>query len=276
MLTAVGSFLQARHQTGNWLVRMEDLDPPREMPGAADNILHTLEGFGLHWDEEVIYQSQRETYYQDALNQLQQHNLLYPCRCSRKKIQEFGAVVGKIGLIYPGTCRQASHHPWEQSAIRIKVNNHNTQFYDLIQGNISQQLAIDTGDINLKRADGIFAYHLAVVVDDHLQNITEIVRGYDLLQCTPIQIFLQQQLNYKIPDYIHLPIIVNQNNEKLSKQTGASSIENDQPEKVLIQILNLLNQNPPTELAYANKDEILDWGIKHWDINACTGQKLKI
>jgi len=275
MLTAVGSYLQAKHRNGKWLVRMEDLDPPREMPGAADNILRTLENFGLYWDEEICYQSQRYEIYRDALQQLDQQKLLYPCGCSRKTIQENGAVAGKIGLVYPGTCRHKKDTKWKNNTIRINVPNQKLQFEDLIQGNISQQLATDIGDISLQRADGLYAYHIAVTVDDYLQKITEVVRGYDLLSCTPIQIYLQQCLNYQLPEYIHLPIIVNACNEKLSKQTGAKSIENELPNATLLLILQLLKQNPPTELKDANKHEILAWGIKHWDVQACSAQTIK-
>ena len=275
MLTAVGSYLQAKHNNGQWLVRMEDLDPPREMSGAADNILRTLENFGLYWDEEINYQSQRYEFYRDALQQLEQQKLLYPCSCSRKSIQENGAIAGKIGLVYPGTCRHKKDTRWKNKAIRINVPNQTLRFKDLIQGDITQQLATDIGDISLQRANGLYAYHIAVVVDDYLQNITEIVRGYDLLSCTPIQIYLQQCLNYQLPRYIHLPIIVNKNNEKLSKQTGAKSIENESPAPILLLILQLLKQNPPTELKDANKHELLTWAIKHWNIDACTEQTIK-
>lgn len=276
MLTAVGSYLQAKHNNGSWLVRIEDLDPPREMPGAADNILRALENYGLYWDEEISYQSQRHEYYRDALQELDQLKLLYPCSCSRKTIQENGAQAGKIGLVYPGTCRHNKDNRWKKKAIRIKVSNKKLQFNDLIQGKISQHLATDIGDISLQRADGLYAYHIAVVVDDYLQNITEIVRGYDLLNCTPIQIYLQQCLNYKIPQYAHLPILVNANNEKLSKQTGAKSIENESPTSILLLILELLNQNPPQELKDATKNEMLSWAIEHWNIHACSTQTIKI
>jgi len=272
MLTAVGSYLQAKHNNGKWLVRMEDLDPPRQIPGAADNILRTLEKFGLHWDEEILYQSQHHEYYRDALHQLKEQELIYPCSCSRKSIHESGATTGKIGLIYPGTCRNNIETSWKNKSIRINVPNDKLQFIDLIQGNISQQLDIDIGDIILQRADSLFAYHIAVVVDDYLQNITEIVRGYDLLNCTPIHIHLQQCLNYTSPKYAHLPIIVDKHNVKLSKQTGANSIENESPSDILLKVLTLLNQNPPRELVDATKYEILIWATQHWNILANSTQ----
>lgn len=276
LLTAVGSYLQAKHNNGLWLVRMEDIDPPREMPGAADNILRTLEHYGLHWDEEVCYQSKRHSFYHDALQQLQQQKLTYPCNCSRKSIQENGAEAGKIGFVYPGICRNKDHSTEKNCTTRINVFDNKIQFDDLLQGPLSQNLTTDIGDIVLQRTDGLYAYHIAVIVDDYLQEITEIVRGFDLLNCTPIQIYLQQCLNYKPPNYAHLPIIVNSKNEKLSKRTGASSIEKEAPAPTLLLILKLLKQNPPKELADANRDEILSWAIKHWDIHACSGKTIQI
>ncbi len=274
MLAAVGSYLHAKHQAGKWLLRIEDLDPPREVPGAADNILRTLDKFGLHWDETVSYQSQRHHLYAEALAELKQKNKLYPCDCSRKSIQKNGARPGKIGLVYPGSCRQKKETAsinWKNHAIRLHVNQKNIHFIDQLQGKITQQLTTDIGDITLKRADSLYAYHLAVVVDDYLQGITHIVRGFDLLECTPIQIYLQSCLDYTTPDYTHLPIIVNHQNEKLSKQTHASSIENKSPSLLLFHLLTLLKQHPPSELIDASKEEVLAWAIQHWNIQACAG-----
>ncbi len=274
MLAAVGSYLHAKHQAGKWLLRIEDLDPPREVLGAADNILRTLDKFGLHWDEEVSYQSQRHHLYAEALAELKQKNKLYPCSCSRKIIKQNGAQPGKIGLVYPGSCRQnkdISSENWKNCSIRLQVNQNNIHFIDQLQGKVTQQLATDIGDVTLKRADSLYAYHLAVVVDDYLQDITHIVRGFDLLDCTPIQIYLQRCLNYTTPDYAHLPIIVNQRNEKLSKQSHASSIENESPSQLLFHILTLLKQHPPSELVDGSKEEVLNWAIQHWNIQACAG-----
>jgi len=268
MLTAVGSYLQAKSHNGKWLVRIEDIDPPREVPGASASILNTLERFGLHWDEEVIYQSQRASYYEEALSHLTHLNLIYPCCCSRKVIQQNGAKRGKIGYVYPGTCQLKQVSLSEQHSIRLKVLNENCSFVDYLQGTVTQSLISEIGDIILKRADDLYAYHLAVVVDDYLQEITEIVRGFDLLENTPIQIYLQQCLGYHKPNYLHLPIVINEHQEKLSKQTGAKSVEQENPESTLVLILQLLNLNPPPRLAEADKHEILKWGIRHWRMPA--------
>ncbi|HFE38418.1 MAG TPA: tRNA glutamyl-Q(34) synthetase GluQRS [Gammaproteobacteria bacterium] len=276
LLTAVGSYLQAKHHNGKWLLRIDDLDPPREVPGASDNIRRTLEKFGLYWDEDVCYQSQQAPGYQAALEQLKQKNLLYPCDCSRKTIQNQGAIPGKIGLVYPGRCRHRNDILWENKAIRIRVLNKKQCMTDLLQGQLVQDLAKEVGDICLKRADGLFSYHIASVVDDNLQGITEVVRGFDLLQCSPIQIYLQQCLNYTTPTYAHLPIVVNEHNEKLSKQTIAESVESREPATLLFDILRLLKQNPPGSLINATRDEILNWAIENWNLTACKMQTIKL
>lgn len=275
MLSALGSYLQAKNQNGEWLVRIEDLDPPREIPGAADDILKTLELFGLHWDGEVSYQSKRQAYYQDALNELQKNGLLYPCSCSRKQISEI-ARSGNIGLVYPGTCRNGQQQKKSSYAQRLLSKNQKIQFIDALQGSIEQNIELETGDIALLRADGFYAYHLAVVVDDHQQNITEIVRGYDLIQCTPIQIYLQQCLHYKTPHYLHLPIIVNKQREKLSKQTGAQAVAQHAVEKTLFQLLKLLQQKPPQDLVDATKTEILRWAIQNWQPISCQKTQIQV
>lgn len=270
--TALGSFLQAKKQKGKWLVRIDDLDPPREIKGASATILKTLECFGLYWDEEVVYQSQRVEYYDYALSQLDQMSTLFNCGCSRKQIKEL-AVTGPIGLIYPGTCRDknVSKSPF---AVRLKIDNEQLCFDDLLQGHYCQKLSTDIGDVTLKRADGYFAYHLAVVVDDYLQNITEIVRGIDLIECTPIHIYLQHMLDYPTPQYMHLPIIVNETNQKLSKQTKAKEVDCRKTEDTLFKLLNLLKQDPPHALQYETRDTILNWGIDHWDLKKITGKTI--
>lgn len=274
MLTAVGSYLQAKHHRGTWLVRIEDLDPPREVKGSASKILRTLEKFGLYWDESICYQSQQQNFYLDALNDLSKKKLLYPCSCSRKLLQLQGVSSGKIGLTYSGNCRNKSLEISNNHAIRLKVDHTDIQFHDQLQGTIQQNLQHDIGDISLKRADGLYTYHLAVVVDDYQQGITEIVRGVDLLRCTPVQNYLQQQLNFSTPHYAHLPIVVNEKNKKLSKKIDAEDIENKSPTELLLLILTLLNQNPPTALVEATKEEILTWAIKHWRLASCTSKTI--
>ena len=274
MLAALGSYLQAKHQNGKWLVRIEDLDPPREIKGAADSILKTLEVHGLYWDEDVIYQSQRSELYQQALTTLEELSLLYACGCSRKTIKQ-QAKTGPIGFIYPGTCR-GQKTTQTALATRLKVDVTNIQFFDGLQGLRQQNIAQQIGDIVLKRADGLYAYHLAVVVDDYEQGITEIVRGFDLVDCTPIQIYLQQTLGYHTPLYLHLPILINSHHEKLSKQTKAQAVKADEAPQTLFRLLTLLNQSPPAELVHETCENILKWAIKNWCLKSINQQFIKI
>ena len=271
LLAALGSYLQAKKNKGSWLVRIDDLDPPRELKGATSSILYTLESYGLYWDEEIIYQSQRHDLYEQALAYLDSRSLIYNCTCSRKMIKE-KAVSGPVGYIYPGTCRDKNilsntTETGKGTTTRLKTQDLKIEFYDLLQGAVSQQISSEIGDVALKRADGLFAYHLAVVVDDFEQNITEIVRGIDLMACTPIQIYLQNLFNYPTPDYLHLPILVNRQNEKLSKQTKAKAVTSSEVGSTLIRLLTLLNQEPPKALEFENKEQIILWAIENWDIN---------
>ena len=271
LLAALASYLEARNKQGQWLVRMEDLDKPREVKGAASHILKTLEQFGFEWDGEVIYQSQRSDLYQDALFQLEKQSLIYRCQCSRKEIAD-SAIQGIDGLIYPGTCRhtQATQMPY---ASRIKVNDIPITFNDAIQGSIAQHLATQVGDFVLKRADGLFAYQLAVVVDDFQQGVTDIVRGADLLDSTPRQIYIQQQLDIPTPHYAHIPVASNAAGEKLSKQTLAPAIEAKDASAWLIKSLAFLGQNPPSELITNTPSEILSWAKQHWQLKKIPKQR---
>ncbi len=267
LIAAVGSYLQAKHNNGQWYVRIEDLDPPRELPGSADSILFTLEKYGLQWDGAVLYQSQREEYYQEALNSLLKNQQVYPCTCSRKMIQQI-AQQGREGLIYPGTCRHAAIEPdKQQHAIRTRCHNQAITFNDALQGKISQCLETDAGDYVIRRADGYWAYQLAVTVDDAAQKISEVVRGSDLLYSTHRQIHLQQQLGYQTPQYIHLPIAVNDQGQKLSKQSRAPALPIDNPRPLLIKTLQFLNQMPPEALQEATLDEFWQWAIQHWQLD---------
>ncbi len=266
LVAAVGSYLQAKSRQGQWLVRIEDLDPPREIPGAADAILRTLERYGLYWDKTVTYQSQRHNAYAAALDELTRQGVLYPCDCSRKEVAATGRA-GPYGMIYSGRCR--AHHKagtTSRSALRVRVHDQPIVFEDALRGRVSQQLAQEVGDFVVRRADGLFAYQLAVVVDDAAQGITEVVRGSDLLDNTPRQIHLQQLLKYPTPRYCHLPLVLNTKGEKLSKQSGAKSIENHPPQTLILEILNLLNQTPPTALKEASLDELWQWAIRRWQL----------
>lgn len=218
LATAVGSYLEARTQDGIWLVRMEDLDTQREQPGAADQILRALELHGLAWDGPVMYQSHRQEAYEAALCTFKALGMVYPCACSRKEISD-SATQGIEGPVYPGTCRKGLNGR-EPRAWRIRTTAEEIAFEDQLQGRQCQVLERDIGDFVLKRADGIFAYQLAVVVDDAAQNITHIVRGADLLDSTPRQIWLQRQLSLPLPRYAHLPVAVNARGETLQADAG--------------------------------------------------------
>lgn len=266
LIAAVASYLESCSQSGRWLVRMEDLDPPREVAGAADDILRVLEGFGFEWDGDVMFQSQHHLAYDAALDQLTKQDQLYPCTCIRKKIAEQGKK-NKYGIAYAGTCRNpANRNPNRRASLRLITHNQKTGFNDRIQGQYTQKLETDIGDFMLKRRDGLYAYHLAVVVDDAEQGITDIVRGYDLIDSTPRQIYLQQQLNLPTPSYAHLPIAVNEQEQKLSKQTHARAIAVNKAPLLLWQALDFLGQQPSSEL----KDELLQniwqWAFNNWQL----------
>jgi len=245
---------------------MEDLDQPRTVPGAADSILATLEAFGFEWDSSVMYQSQRNEAYAAALDTLQTKALVYPCSCSRKEIAD-SAMHGIDGLVYPGTCRHGLPPGKTARAWRIRTQDTMIAFDDAIQGNISQDLATDIGDFVLKRADGLFAYQLAVVVDDKEQGINHIVRGADLLDSTPRQIYLQHQLGYLSPKYAHIPVATNLQGEKLSKQTLALALNRGDASRELWQALDFLGQQPPPTLANAPIAELWAWCHVNWEIN---------
>src|SRR5437660_6838320 len=221
LIAAAASWLDARAAGGRWLVRIEDLDRPRAVPGAADEILRTLERVGLGWDGEVVYQSRRDALYREALDKLRSHT--YWCSCTRREIADSSLGLATDGAhIYPGTCR--SRRAPEGRALRIRTEREEIRFHDRLQGAQSQVLERDIGDFVLYRADGLYAYQLAVVVDDAAQGVTDVVRGADLLDSTPRQIYLQRLLGVPMPRYLHVPVAVNAAGEKLSKQTGAAPI----------------------------------------------------
>ncbi len=263
LAAAVGSYLDARHHHGIWLVRMEDLDVPRCVPGAADDILRTLEAFGLHWDGEVIHQSRRDAAYEATLQRLKDSGAVYPCCCTRREIAD-SALHGIDGMVYPGTCRNGVPAGREGRAWRVRTDNCPVEFDDPLQGLQSQRLESEIGDFVVKRADGLFAYQLAVVVDDAFQNITHVVRGADLLHSTPRQIYLQRLLGFATPAYMHLPIAVNAQSEKLSKQTLAPAIATDDVIMALIAVLEFLGQQLATELRQGSVEEILNWAVGNW------------
>jgi glutamyl-Q tRNA(Asp) synthetase len=266
LVTAVASFLEAKSNTGQWLLRMEDLDKPREMQGAADHILRALDTFGFSWDGEVVYQSDRTEAYNEILYELQQKKYVYPCTCSRKEIAESVFDTGFEGAIYPKTCLKKNPKPGVHAAFRIITSNQEISFEDKVQDYFSQNIALEIGDFVVKRVDGFFAYQLAVVIDDDYQGVTHIVRGSDLLDSTPRQIYLQQLLNFPTPMYSHVPIAVNTMGEKLSKQTLAEPISQDLAGQQLFSALCFLGQNPPLEMQNATLGEVWRWGFANWSL----------
>ena len=272
LVAAVGGYLDAKHHHGTWLVRMEDLDAPRTVQGAADAILRTLEAFGLYWDEHVIYQSQRTDAYETVLRQLQTTDAVYLCACTRREIAD-SVLHGIDGQIYPGTCRNGIPAGREGRAWRVRSDllTSPVEFDDGLHGRIVQHLEKEIGDFVVKRADGLFAYQLAVVVDDAFQNITHVIRGADLLSSTPRQIYLQRLLGLPTPAYMHLPIAVNAQGEKLSKQTLAATVDTQNPAAVLLRVLDFLHQSPPADWVNYEPKAILDWAVSHWDTGGLSG-----
>ena len=236
---------------------MEDLDPPRESAAAADAILRQLEDLGLTWDGEVLYQSTRHSAYQEILQDLLERELCYPCDCSRRLVRAMGSV-------YDGRCRDREHPPAGDRALRLRTEPATYRVDDRVQGHFAQVLERDVGDFVVRRKDGLFAYQLAVVADDAFQRVNRIVRGTDLLDSTPRQLYLQSLLGYPRPGYAHFPVLVNDQGQKLSKQHFAAPADTRQAAALLRRALRFLNHAPPAELASA--EELLDWAIGNWDI----------
>lgn len=264
LVAALASYLDARSRRGDWFVRIEDLDPPREIPGATREILRALEVYGLHWDGAVHYQSQRHALYAHALEQLRQTGLAYPCGCSRREIADSG-LHGVEGPVYPGTCRSGLPTGRTARAWRVRTNNTPIEFVDELQGHQLQCLETAIGDFVLRRADGFFAYQFAVIVDDAEQGITRVTRGADLLHSTPRQIYLQRLLALPPPAYLHVPVVINASGEKLSKQTRAAPLDLDAVGATLVRALRFLGQRTPHDLASEKREDILRWAIEHWD-----------
>jgi glutamyl-Q tRNA(Asp) synthetase len=262
LVAALASFLDARHSNGDWLLRIEDIDPPRCPPGAADTIRYQLEAFGLDWDGPITWQHDRGTAYRSALATLEAHGLAYPCSCSRKQWHTHP--------IYPGWCRDGVREPGHLVAWRLRSDRglRPVTWQDRLFGEQCLDPA-DQGDVILRRKDGLWAYQLAVVVDDAHQGITDVVRGYDLLDNTPWQRQLQQALNLPVPTYLHLPLIMGDNGQKLSKQNLAPPLplSDDAVRPLLYRALQALDQSPPPEMAGAAVKEQLAWAIVDWDVD---------
>jgi glutamyl-Q tRNA(Asp) synthetase len=262
LIAAVGSYLDARHNEGEWQIRMEDVDRTREVPGAASAILHNLEDFGFRWDGEVTYQSHRSPIYAEAVEQLQASGLAYPCSCSRKEIRE-QAKLGVEGPIYPGTCRPGPRHVKPSNSIRLLTQNQTITIHDRVQGPFSQNPGQEIGDFVIRRADGFHAYQLAVVIDDAWQKITHVVRGMDLLSSTPRQYYLQRRLGLAHPYYLHLPLAIDASGRKLSKQDQDAPVDPRYPMATLLRALQFLQQPLPPEPPI-HLDELWAWSIAHW------------
>ena len=267
LVAAVGSYLDARANHGAWLVRMEDLDQPRMMPGAADAILRALQALGMTWDGDVLYQSTRDEAYRDALEHLRAKHLVYPCACSRREIAD-SAVSGIDGPVYPGTCRTGLHPGRAARAERVLTRGARIEFTDTVQGRITHHIERQIGDFILKRADGLYAYQLAVVVDDAAQGITDIVRGADLLDSTPRQIYLQQLLGCPTPRYAHLPVAVNVMGEKLSKQTLARAANTAAPVPALNDALRFLGQATVDDCAPQDTQAFWRQAVAGWQLGS--------
>jgi len=264
LMAAVASFLAAKTAKGRWLLRIEDVDRPREVKGAAERIVRDLARFGFEWDGDIVLQSEREARYRQVLQDLQDQELVYPCSCSRREVLAAG-LTGIDGPVYPGFCRHGLAKPGAQLAWRFRVPDGEWGFTDPVQGHIVQNLARDVGDFVVLRADGCWAYQLAVVVDDTDFGINQIVRGADLLDSTPRQLALQAALVIEPPYYMHIPVIANERGEKLSKQTLAPALHPGQENRQLTMALQLLHQNPPLGLEKAALGEVWAWALENWN-----------
>ncbi|MFG0582161.1 tRNA glutamyl-Q(34) synthetase GluQRS [Pseudomonas sp. zjy_9] len=257
LVAALASYLDARAVGGRWLLRMEDLDPPREVPGAQDAILRTLETYGFEWDGELERQSERHAQYAAVTERLLSQGLAYACVCSRKQLEGYAGV-------YPGFCRNACHAE-QNAAIRIRVPELDYHFIDRVQGEFHQHLGREVGDFVIRRRDGLFAYQLAVVLDDAWQGITDVVRGADLLDSTPRQLYLQELLGLPQPRYLHVPLIIQPDGHKLGKSYRSPPLPADQAGPLLLRALRALGQPAPADLQGAAPRQLLEWGVAHWD-----------
>ncbi|HDZ55759.1 MAG TPA: tRNA glutamyl-Q(34) synthetase GluQRS [Pseudomonas xinjiangensis] len=257
LLAALASYLDARSHAGSWLLRVEDLDQPRCVPGATDHILRTLEAYGMVWDGEVIRQNQRVALYQQVIDNWLDSGLAYYCDCSRQHIAKHGGV-------YPGTCRNR-HLPFAHThAVRVQAPQHEICFTDRLQGYFGQRLAAEVGDFVVKRRDGVIAYQLAVVIDDIAQGVTDIVRGADLIDSTPRQLWLYQLLKSEPPRYLHIPLVMRQQGEKLSKRLASPPIDTSMAPATLFKAIAALAQEPPADLRNAPVGEQLAWASNNW------------
>ena len=268
LIAALASYLQAKSQQGAWQVRIDDIDPPREVAGAAKDILQTLQAYGLHWDGEVVYQSQRSAAYEKILAQLTSQNLCYACSCTRKTIKQQGG-------LYLGDCRN-KQLPLVGNALRINLQTQEKpvcSFYDQLQGEISLNAQQAAEDFIIKRSDNLYAYNLAVVVDDMEQGITEVVRGIDLLSTTGKQIALYKLLASPSPKYLHLPLAVTSPGQKLSKQNHALAIDKKNPIPTLLKALDFLGHSVSRDVDTGSCLKILEWAVQNWSLQKIPQQR---
>ena len=275
IVAAMASYLEAKQHDGQWLLRIEDLDPPREVPGSADAIIRSLDNLGFEWDQAILYQSNRHEAYRETVNWLLDKNLAYACDCSRKTIAESAIRESRSNQtgqnesdeqMYPGFCRKRHLKAEGNVAIRILTDNTVDNFFDLITGKISYNLQKQCGDFVIQRKDKLYAYQLAVVIDDAFQNVTDVVRGADLLGSTPRQIHLQKILGLDRPKYAHIPLLLDNNGEKFSK----SSFQGKPPENNLNSLLKSwhhLKQLKTSADDFEHKEDFWRWAIINWDIN---------
>jgi glutamyl-Q tRNA(Asp) synthetase len=269
LAAAMASYLDARQHQGQWLLRIENIDPPREIAGSSDSIIRSLDDFGFEWDGEILYQSTRTEQYQYYLQQLLDRRMAYSCCCSRKDLSD--APSNEAGeSIYPGTCREKSYNAATDVAFRLLTNDEPVCFADAIQGDICQRIASAVGDFVILRKDGFFAYQLAVVVDDQLSGVTHVVRGQDLLWSTPRQIYLQQQLGFNTPAYAHIALLLDTEGQKLSKSSN-----NGQPPEMsitsLLQAWEKLGQQPASRDDFAHIEDFWRWATQHWQLTPQRG-----
>ncbi|PLY01697.1 MAG: tRNA glutamyl-Q(34) synthetase GluQRS [Desulfuromonas sp.] len=265
LIAALGSYLAARAVGGRWLLRIEDLDAPRVVAGAADTMLCLLEKVGFEWDGEVVYQSERFSRYREILDVLDGEGRTFACSCSRSEILASAPHPGEEGPIYPGTCRNGARGTRKERAIRLRVDDRPIVFHDGVFGEQVQNLESQVGDFVLHRADGMFAYQLAVVVDDIDSGVTQVVRGADLLFSTARQIYLYRCLGQSEPGYLHLPLALGEDGEKISKRHGDRGlVDSENAARMLWGALDFLGQSPPPELRGLAAPELLRWALDHF------------
>lgn len=269
LLAAVASYLDARCHRGRWLLRIEDIDPPRAQAGADIEIIRALEAYGFEWDDEPYYQSRRIDAHRALVQRLLDSGRAYPCGCSRQDLADCPR--GPLGIIYPGRCRDGCAAT--ETAVRLRTDDRLIEFTDRLQGVRNQRLETESGDFVILRRDGRIAYQLAVVADDRDQGITDVVRGIDLLASTPRQIFLQTLVGYPTPAYAHIPVAENPAGRKLGKSTGAAPIPVVEVRPTLVAALAALGQEPPGDLADAGLDAVWDWAIRRWSIDRLARRK---